>query len=303
MVNHMGIFKKAFFGGYKKSEVDAAVNELNMKLEESDSDKNRFKKELQNAEKRIAELEKELSDLGSENFRLSSDLARAEAVYEDIDKLNKHVFGEDAQAVSASREAAQKALNDIGDRCDKATEEIKRIIDGYETVHRDINTIIEAFKRDMNCAAQTAEIILDSAKAFVGIGVPNETAVDSASENVDSVPQTEEKADSDFSVLIDAAAVAAEESVENSVGNTAAEASPAEQAENAPDTAPADDVAEACLPEEKGSEPVVGVKKDQDKPAAPKSDGGFTQYGRKSKISAEDRSELLRKALLKSGGN
>ena len=29
----------------------------------------------------------------------------------------------------------------------------------------------------------------------------------------------------------------------------------------------------------------------------------FTQFGRKSKISAQDRSELLRKALLKNGGN
>ena len=43
-------------------------------------------------------------------------------------------------------------------------------------------------------------------------------------------------------------------------------------------------------------------EKAEEKPENDKNNS-FTQFGRKSKISAEDRSELLRKALLKNGGN
>ncbi|MDD6203935.1 MAG: hypothetical protein PUC05_02930, partial [Firmicutes bacterium] len=200
----MSNLKKAFFGGYKKSEVDAAVNELNKQLEAADLDRKKLQQESRSAEEKIAYLEKQLSDLSSENeklnavnerldtanknlnaenARLNSERAQGEAIFNDIAKIYRRAYGAGREIVCDSKETAQKLLNDISVRFDEAMGETHGIIEEYETVHRDINDLFASLSRDISDVAQTASQMLDRAKMFAGIYGQLKSAVNSAQEN------------------------------------------------------------------------------------------------------------------------
>jgi|GEM_PF-1609821 len=371
----MSSFKKAFFGGYKKSEVDAAVSELDKKFERSDAERKKFQREAQSAENRIAELEKQLSACIAENEKLRADRAQSEAVFNDIAKIYKRAYGAGREIVCDSKDTAQKLLQDIGVRFDEMMGETQGIIDEYETVHRDINHIFETLNRDISGVAQTATHLLERAKAFAGIYGQMKRTVDGARENTERVlvqydadaseflnrdfsapsenslrraeqatapaetvlPEsdtqaaapiamhdgvTENHADhsesADLRVGKEPSARQTEERDEETFAHAVQDVAqvPAEAAAavgaaaetKAEAEVPTEGIAEdrqAAQPEEKAENAVSAGKQ---APTADETDGKqaageFTQFGRKSRISAQDRSELLRKALLKNGGN
>ena len=93
-------------------------------------------------------------------------------------------------------------------------------------------------------------------------------------------------------------------------GGTYSAAAVAPKAANAPEAAEAaaaaatENAAEAPSTSEPEEPSVSAVASNRDSRAgsAVRKQDEFTQFGRKSRISAEDRNELLRKALLRNGG-
>lgn len=325
----MSNFKKSFFGGYKKSEVDTAVSELNTKLEACDADRKRLQREVQNAESRvaddesrIADLENKLSELRAENEKLNSSRIQSETVFNEIARIYKRAYGAGREIVCDSKETAQRLLNDIDARFDEMMGQTRGIIDEYETVHRDMDQLFETLNRDINGVAQTAAHMLERAKAFAGIYGQMKSAIDSAQEDTDRLlaeydVQASEFLNSDFSAAHGTADRRAEQvpaSAERVLSEPEPAAVPIDAAEENTETNPSDgrhalvafSVRQTGEKEEDTQRPEE--KTDNTIPKADESDGrqtagGFTQFGRKSKISEQDRSELLRKALLKNSGS
>lgn len=318
----MSNFKKSFFGGYKKSEVDAAVSELNTKLEACDADRKRLQREAQNAQSRIADLENKLSELRAENEKLNSGRIHSETVFNEIARIYKRAYGAGREIVCDSKETAQRLLNDIDARFDEMMGQTRGIIDEYETVHRDMDQLFETLSRDISGVAQTAAHMLERAKAFTGIYGQMKSTIDSAQEDTDRLlaeydVQASEFLNSDFSAAhgtADRHTEQAPASAEAVLPESEPAAVPIDAAEENTETNPSDgrhalvafSVRQTGEKEEDTQRPEE--KTDNTIPKADESDGrqtagGFTQFGRKSKISEQDRSELLRKALLKNSGS
>ena len=340
--DYMSNFKKTLFGGYKRSEVDAAVIEFNKKLEEYDTDRKRLQRRTQNAESRIEDFEKKLSELSAENKRLSSDRAQNEMIFNDIAKIYKRAYGAGREIVCDSKETAQRLLNDIGVRFDEMMGETQGIIDEYETIHRDMGRIFETLSRDIRGVEQTASHMLERAKAFAGMYGQMKSTIDSAQKNTDRLlreydVQASEFMSRDYSApsddmnrgtervpeytgtvlpesepeLTSPTVVDADITVEENTENNKPDGTDFDVAyffgqteEKAEDAVHTGEYA-AQVPSDIDSEvkPDAKLVPNADESEDKQSAGEFTQFGRKSRISAQDRSELLRKALLKNGVN
>lgn len=349
--DYMSNFKKAFFGGYKKREVDATIIELNKKLEELDSDRKKFQRESRSAENRIVDLEAKLSELSTENEKLNSSRAQSETIFNDIAKIYKRAYGAGREIVCDSKETAQRLLNDIGVRFDEMMGETQGIIDEYENIHRDMDKMFETLNRDMSGVAQTASHMLERAKAFAGIYGQMKSSVESAQENTERLldeyniqaseflsrdffepsenpnHRTEQVSVSAETVVSESDTTVAAPTVVNDVSEKNAENNNSEGFNNSEKLSVEEKVEEEPFHNEtyvaQASEEVTPENRQEphseqkaensvpDVKQAPKNnetvgkqvESEFTQFGRKSKISAQDRSELLRKALLKNGGN
>lgn len=297
----MSKFKNSFFGGYNKADVNAEISALNKKIEESEAEKKRLMHEAESAESRVSELEKQISELISANEGFKTEKQENDKIYGDIAKIYKRAYGAGREIVCDSRETAAELLKKIEKHFDDTMSETAGMIDEYETIQRNITDIFSRLNEKLSYTADSAAAMLDKAKAFAEIYGSIKGTVEKSAENTERLLAEYDTAAAEFTV---------QDSPTENVHNTA------EKAESQPEpvesenktytvkphlvTTAAADSTVSEVPTEQAEEKVE--EKTEEKPENDKNNS-FTQFGRKSKISAEDRSELLRKALLKNGGN
>ena len=297
----MSKFKNSFFGGYNKADVNAEISALNKKIEESEAEKKRLMHEAESAESRVSELEKQISELIAANEDFKTEKQENDKIYGDIAKIYKRAYGAGREIVCDSRETAAELLKKIEKHFDSTMSETAGMIDEYETIQRDIADIFSRLNEKLSYTADSAAAMLDKAKAFAEIYGSIKGTVEKSSETAERLLAEYDTAAAEFTVQD-----LPTENVHNAPEQAESQPEPAESENKIFTVKPhlvtpaSADSTVSEVPTEQAEERVE--ERVEEKPENDKN-SSFTQFGRKSKISAEDRSELLRKALLKNGGN
>lgn len=299
----MSKFKSSVFGGYNKADVNAEISALNKKIEEAEAEKKRLKHEAESAEIRVSELEKQISELKAANEDFKAEKHENEKIYGDIAKIYKRAYGAGREIVCDSKETADKLLSEIEKHFENTMGETAGMIDEYAAIQRDIADIFSQLNEKLSYTADSAAAMLKRAKAFAEIYGGIKNTVEKSAEGAQILLAEYDAAAAEFTVREqkEESAFKPEEKLEKQTD--IAEAEPETYAEPKAYTVKPHLITPAVQENTATETPTEQA----DEPTGKKSENGktdsFTQFGRKSKISAEDRSELLRKALLKNGGN
>lgn len=331
----MSELKKAVLGGYRRKAVDARLAELQQRLDEAEADRQRYRHEVESAEIRVAELERTAADWQSKAAQLEEKLslldamaqpapsptaaaAAGDGIFGNIARIYERAYGTGHQIVCDSKETALALLNGLEQRFDEVMGASEETIRQYEALNRNVQELYVTLSHRISDVADSTSHMLKQAKDFYGVYGELKEGVASARDNAAALLGTYEDQAAEFlgtgdkddapaasTDPIDAPAAPAEPEMTTAQPDTPAAAAAETAAEpTAPTTEPID--APAAPPE---TEPSAAADPAAVKPPirmvvspAAKAAGEFTQFGRKSRISPEERSELLRKALLRNGG-
>ena len=268
--------KKAFLGGYQKKAVDTELAELRKKLAEAEADRQRYRREAEASESRVAELE-----------HTTAELEHIAAEQEHTVEALAHTVT-DWQRRAAALEEKLALLDGLDAHFDEVMGSSTATIDEHEALDQEIQKLYAALGKRIRDAASSTSQMRQQAKDFRSIYDALKGGVASARE--------------DASVLL----AERDEPAAKPVAAVKATVQPA------PQTIP---TVVQTTPTVVQTTPTVAEPAASDAAAKPpirvltssagneKATGDFTQFGRKSRISAEERSELLRKALLRNSGN
>lgn len=321
----MSELKKAVLGGYRRKAVDARLAELQQRLDEAEADRQRYRHEVESAERRVAELERTAADWQSKAAQLEEKLslldamaqpapaptaaaAAGDGIFGNIARIYERAYGTGHQIVCDSKETALALLNGLEQRFDEVMGASAETIRQYEALNRNVQELYVTLSHRISDVADSTSHMLKQAKDFYGVYGELKEGVASARDNAAALLGTYEDQAAEFlgtGDKDDAPAAPAEPEMTTAQPDTPAAAAAETAAEpTAPTTEPID--APAAPPE---TEPSAAADPAAVKPPirmvvspAAKAAGEFTQFGRKSRISPEERSELLRKALLRNGG-
>ena len=331
----MSELKKAVLGGYRRKAVDARLAELQQRLDEAEADRQRYRHEVESAESRVAELERTAADWQSKAAQLEEKLslldamaqpapsptaaaAAGDGIFGNIARIYERAYGTGHQIVCDSKETALALLNGLEQRFDEVMGASAETIRQYEALNRNVQELYVTLSHRISDVADSTSHMLKQAKDFYGVYGELKEDVASARDNAAALLGTYEDQAAEFlgtgdkddapaasTDPVDAPTAPAEPEMTTAQPDTPAAAAPETAAEpTAPTTEPID--APAAPPE---TEPSAAADPAAVKPPirmvvspAAKAAGEFTQFGRKSRISPEERSELLRKALLRNGG-
>lgn len=331
----MSELKKAVLGGYRRKAVDARLAELQQKLDEAEADRQRYRHEAESAESRVAELERTAADWQSKAAQLEEKLslldamaqpapaptaaaAAGDGIFGNIARIYERAYGTGHQIVCDSKETALALLNGLEQRFDEVMGASAETIRQYEALNRNVQELYVTLSHRISDVADSTSHMLKQAKDFYGVYGELKEGVASARDNAAVLLGTYEDQAAEFlgtgdkddapaasADPVDAPPAPAEPEMTAAQPDTPAAAAAETAAEpTAPTAEPTD--APAAPPE---TEPSAAADPAAVKPPirmvvspAAKAAGEFTQFGRKSRISPEERSELLRKALLRNGG-
>lgn len=336
----MSNLKKAFIGGYKKSAVDEIINALNEKLEKAEYDGKQTSRKLDISESKIAELENQIEQLRLENENLKKSNNN---VFGDIAKVYKRAYDAGYGIVSESKDTTVNFLNDIYNRFDDSLEDTEKTLAKYDDIKSGIDQALSALNEGLRDIADSTSMILDKARSFSGVyGQMKDIMLSAMKDSENSLKEYENYSSEFLAVRKTAEAENGFPSDEPAVMQIIKE-EPAEPSAQTPVTAYAENetennpqsdgiadstglnetvgTAEAHTPSDSAesveptapvapTEPAVHAGHNDPAPAKPapaqvhtNRSAEFTQFGRKTKISPEDRNELIRKALMKNAGN
>lgn len=329
----MSELKKAFLGGYRRKAVDTELAELRQKLTEAENDRQRYRHEAEMAENRAAELERAAADWQAKASELEEKLSMLDAmaqpastpiasatagdgVFGNIARIYERAYGTGHQIVCDSKETALALLHGLETRFEEIMGASADTIQQYETLHRDVQELYVTLHRRISDVADSTSHMLKQAKDFYGIYDELKEEVVSARDSAATLLEEYDTQAAEFlgtKESSDAPTSTSTAAKETNAAPAAEPPLPYAPADEAPPVAESETESAGELIAAPTEEPVVAstAEPTANKPpirmvvSAPvgKPSGEFTQFGRKSRISAEDRSELLRKALLRNSGN
>ena len=280
---------------------------------------------------KAAQLEEKLSLLDAMAQPAPAPTAAAAAgdgIFGNIARIYERAYGTGHQIVCDSKETALALLNGLEQRFDEVMGASAETIRQYEALNRNVQELYVTLSHRISDVADSTSHMLKQAKDFYGVYGELKEGVASARDNAAALLGTYEDQAAEFLGTGDKddAPAASTDPVDAPTASTDPVDAPAAPAEPEMTTAQPDTPAAAAA--ETAAEPTAPTTEPIDAPAAPpetepsaaadpaavkppirmvvspaaKAAGEFTQFGRKSRISPEERSELLRKALLRNGG-
>ena len=327
----MSNLKKSFFGGYKKESVDIMIDELNKKIEDLEKDNARLKRDTENSGRKFFELEEALAGQAAENEKLKSNITENEIIFKDIAKVYKRAYGAGMEIACESKAVAQNMLNSIDNKFIEVMNETRAIIEEYESARRDIDSAFTTLNGSIKRVADNTAIMLEKSKRFSGIYDELRETVNKAKEDNERVLEEYETCASEFMnngtsksieknrsdiegcesnisiepssdvLMNEHVAYSKEHTKENSETKTE-ELTDKSQSQNETPPQPIIDQANELTTDTLKEADTFSEEK-SDTASNAHHDDEFTQFGRKSRISSQDRNEMLRKVLLKNGGN
>lgn len=331
----MESLKKSFFGGYKKEAVDNTLEALNKKISDLEASNKRLQFKTEADAVKMAKLEDTLAEYSAENKRLKDEAHESSPVFKSIAKVYERAYGVGADIVKNSKSVANDMLNEVDESVVNVLNSTKGIVNDCEELHCDFKEILKNLGDSLNKVAQNADIMLEKARLFNSIHTDLDSVAEKAKSESEKIFGNYEASAAEF-ISFNSKAPEAEGKKPSSDYQEAEEAvtelTQKESVEVVEESIQADTIVDneeiAIIPsqtvvvEESESEefeisPIVSlpvqsaefVEEAEKEPTTPEStaqtsvkavgNGDFTQFGRKSKLSTQDRSELLRKALLK----
>ena len=354
--------KKRIFGGYKKTSVDAAISELNQKIEESQANSKALQHEIEIKDSKISDFMKRNEELKLENEKLKSEKSENDLIFKNLAKIYQHTFEAGNQIVSEAKETASSLMANIDNRMDEMVRYSQTILSDYDNIHQETEDLLSSLNNNISKIRQNVFTSIHKAKALADVYDRMHDATQTTS---DKIRQTLDEYQLQASTFLSENTSKAEEKPAESIFESKVETStgaytakPAEifkvisnsvQEEPTPEVTenevqpslPTNEevsekttvlvldtveevpfenkVEEAEKPEETPTQPEEQPKEqaeieqlkhpeqtEQPTAAAENEnstpDFGFTQYGRKSKLTAQERNEFIRKALIKNGG-
>ena len=301
----MSELKKTLFGGYKKSAVDSKMQELTRQLDSADADNKRFAHELDATTARIAELEQQLAAAAAENAALKAEKSKNDAIFNNVAKIYQRAYDAGHDIVCDSKDITSQMLKKLDMQFDATMGDTAAMTAHYDATHRNMEALLAELTQKLDDVNRSAAQIMDKAKTFSGIYGDMKQVVANTQVHARQILTDYEQQASEFLTSNDQAEPETPAAVEPEAPvatepEAPVAAEPETPAAAEPET-PTTDSDLHVLPHPAGNPPVKTAATEHT-PAAPKSSSEFTQFGRKSKISAQDRNELLRKALLRNGG-
>ena len=293
----MSELKKTLFGGYKKSAVDSKMQELTRQLDSADADNKRFAHELDATTARIAELEQQLAAAAAENAALKAEKSKNDAIFNNVAKIYQRAYDAGHDIVCDSKDITSQMLKKLDMQFDATMGDTAAMTAHYDATHRNMEALLAELTQKLDDVNRSAAQIMDKAKTFSGIYGDMKQVVANTQVHARQILTDYEQQASEFLTSNDQA----EPETPAAVEPEAPVATEPEAPVAAEPETPTTDSDLHVLPHPAGNPPVKTAATEHT-PAAPKSSSEFTQFGRKSKISAQDRNELLRKALLRNGG-
>lgn len=290
----MGDLKKTIFGGYKKSSVDTEIKELNGRLDEVEADKKRWMREKEAAEYRISELEQKISALAAENEQLRDAAEEKDGVFGDVAKIYRRAYNSGREVVCDSIASAQKFSDNLENRFVEIMGTSNTVIDKYDSANREIENLFHALSQNIGSVAQTTSLMLEKAREFSKLYGEMKNTIGTAQKSTEQILTEYEEQASEFLYARSSPTSSETVTEEASVQPMPETVIPVtEEIQKEFTNEPADPVLNEEVTETAETVEETASEKVTD----------FTQFGRKSKISPQDRSELLRKALLRNGSN
>lgn len=172
----MSNLKKSFFGGYKRSSVDAEIDRLGRMIEEAEIGKKQLEHSLTNSKAKndelnaqVASLSERVESLSEENALLKAQCSQNSEIFSDIAKIYKRAYGSGRDIVCDSKDTAKALLEALRQRFDLAMGDTADIIEKYETIQKNISQTFNSLKNDMAAVADSTELMMKKAKKFAGI--------------------------------------------------------------------------------------------------------------------------------------
>lgn len=358
--------KKRLFGGYKKSSVDAAISELNQKIEEVQANSRTLQHEIEIRDSKISDYIKRNEELKLENEALKSEKSENDLIYKNLAKIYQHAFDTGNQIVCEAKETASKLIEDINIRMDEMVRYSQNILFDYDHIHQETEALLFSLNNDISKVRQNVFTSINKAKTLTDMYSHMQDAAHSTSSKINktldeykfqtsafltgnlfendeksikSVPEIKTEPSSElytakhpeiFKVISNPTKKEATPPTEKESAPTVPENEvhpslpinekvPEEVPEEVPERVPAEITASTSdttaeeIPvvkkvEQAENSESIDIPSQPEQPVASavtessKPDFGFTQYGRKSKLTAQERNEYIRKALLRNGG-
>lgn len=330
----MESLKKSFFGGYKKEAVNNTLEALNKKISDLEAGNKRLQFKADADAVKIAKLEDALAEYSAENKRLKDEADESSPVFKSIAKVYERAYGVGSDIVKNSKSVANDMLNEVDESVVNVLNGTKGIVNDCEELHCDFKEILKNLSDSLNKVAQNADIMLEKARLFNSIHTDLESVAEKARSENEKIFESYEASAAEFISFNNKTQEAEEteassdyQEAEEAITELTQEESFEAIAEENIQAATLEDNEEiAIIPsqtaiaeesEEFEISPIVPlpvqsaefVEEAEEELTTPEAtaqisvkavgSGDFTQFGRKSKLSAQDRSELLRKALLK----
>ena len=266
-------------------------------------------------------MEQQLAAAAAENAALKAEKSKNDAIFNNVAKIYQRAYDAGHDIVCDSKDITYQMLKKLDMQFDAAMGDTAAMTAHYDATHRDMEALLAELTQKLDDVNRSAAQIMNKAKTFSGIyGDMKQVVADTqggarqiltdyeqqASEfltsNDQAEPETPAAVEPEAPVATEPEIpAAAEPETPTAAEPKAPTAAEPETPAAAEPEAPAADSDLHVLPHPAGNPPVKAAATEHT-PAAPKSSSEFTQFGRKSKISAQDRNELLRKALLRNGG-
>ena len=186
----MSNLKKSFFGGYKRSSVDAEIDRLGRLIEEAETGKKQLEHSLTNSKAKndelnaqVASLSERVESLSEENALLKAQCSQNSEIFSDIAKIYKRAYGSGRDIVCDSKDTAKALLEALRQRFDSAMGDTADIIEKYETIQKNISQTFNSLKNDMAAVADSTELMLKKAKKFAGIYTEMNDTIKAASKD------------------------------------------------------------------------------------------------------------------------
>lgn len=343
--------KKRLFGGYKKSSVDAAISELNQKIEEAQANSRTLQHEIEIKDAKISdymkrndELKLENEKLKSEKEALKSEKSENDLIFRNLAKIYQQAFDAGNQIVSEAKETASSLIENIDIRMDEMVRYSQNILFDYDNIHQETEELLSSLNNDISKVRQNVFTSINKAKSLTDMYSRMHDTAHTASDKINKTLEeyklqasaflTENTSNNDEKSKKSIPEIKTEHSSELGTAKhpeifkvisnpTVKESAPAvpenevhpalptnEEVPSEIIASTSDTIAEeipvvnkveqAVNPESIPSQPKQPVVSTVTESSNP--DFGFTQYGRKSKLTAQERNEFIRKALLKNGG-
>jgi len=189
----MANFKKSLFGGYNKSAIDTAFEELNQKLNDLQGDNKRLKNENDILKKENEHYKLDLEKLAVEDNEKneSNEIDFKDRTFKYVEKICERAYGIGADIVSDSKNTAQTLLDGIDEHFTSMINELNSTIISYETVEKEIKNLFLTINSDLNGVVVNTDNLLDKAKNFTNL-------LDEMRASIDIARYQNEKKLSDF---------------------------------------------------------------------------------------------------------